>query len=101
VDGSVLIFTYINRDALEMPSKYTGSERVFAALQRAGEQMTFGLDPAESERFLRDRGFTLELDIGAADYRRRYIGPSADRIRGHEFYRVAVARVAHRAPTPS
>jgi len=35
----------------------------------------------------------MELDIGAAEYRARYFGVHARTMRGHEFYRVALARV--------
>jgi hypothetical protein len=41
-----------------------------------------------------ERGRSLEQDIGAAEYRGRYFGAAARRMRGHEFYRVALARVS-------
>jgi hypothetical protein len=46
--------------------------------------------------YLLHRGLALENDLGAADYRHRYFGASADRMVGHEFYRVAHARVIDR-----
>ena len=55
--------------------------------------MTFGLDPAELPAYLAARGLRLERDLGAADYRRLAFGDAASRMRGHEFYRVALARV--------
>ena len=55
--------------------------------------MTFGIDPVELPEFLARRGLSLESDVGAADYRRRYYRDAARAMRGHEFYRVALARV--------
>ena len=44
-------------------------------------------------RFLAERGLSLESDVGAAEYRKRYFGDAARKMRGHEFYRVALASV--------
>jgi len=46
--------------------------------------------------FLAKRGLTLESDVGAAEYRERYFKDAARKMRGHEFYRVALARVGLR-----
>jgi methyltransferase (TIGR00027 family) len=91
---SHLIFTYIDRHVLTDPSQYLGAERVFSTLRRAGEEMTFGMLPSDLPGYLEDRGLILESDMGAATYRARYFGEAAQAMRGHEFYRVAHARVA-------
>jgi methyltransferase (TIGR00027 family) len=91
--GSRLLFTYIHRDVLTRPSAFYGADRVFASLEKYGEQFRFGLDPAQLRDFLAQRGFRLERDAGAAEYRARYYGEAARAMRGHEFYRVALARV--------
>jgi methyltransferase (TIGR00027 family) len=96
--GTPVLFTYVHRDILTRPEAFVGSSRLFAALERAGERFTFGLDPAELPAYLAARGLALEQDIGAAEYRRRYYGDASRHMRGHEFYRVVVARVA---PRPS
>lgn len=96
--GSQLIVTYVDRRVLTDPGAFHGAERVFSTLQRAGEQMTFGIAPADLPAYLDERGLSLVSDVGAADIRRRYLGPAADRIRGHEFYRVALARITRRCP---
>jgi len=49
-----------------------------------------GLDPAEVAAYLGTRGFRLLLDLGASDYRRRYM-KDGHGMRGYEFYRVALA----------
>jgi methyltransferase (TIGR00027 family) len=80
--GSRLVFTYLHSDVLTRPEAFVG------------------IDPEELPAFLAARGFELESDLGAADYRRRVFGDAARRMQGHEFYRVAQARVvgagAHR-----
>lgn len=91
--GSRLLFTYLHRDILTRPEAFAGSKRLFASLAKVGEELRFGIDPAELAAFLAVRGFELESDVGAAEYRRRYYGDRARRMKGHEFYRVAQARV--------
>lgn len=94
--GSRLLFTYLHRDVLTRPEVFAGTEQLFASLERFGEQLTFGIEPAELAGFLAARGLALESDLGAADYRERYYGAAARRMRGHEFYRVALAQIARR-----
>jgi methyltransferase (TIGR00027 family) len=91
--GSLLLFTYIHPDVLERPSVFVGTKRLFAALERFGERFTFGIDPGALRDFLARRGLSLVSDVGAAEYRERYFGEAARKMRGHEFYRVAIARV--------
>ncbi len=97
--GSLLIFTYLHRDVLTRPEVFAGSHRVLAALDKVGEQLRFGIEPDALPGFLSARGFAVERDLGAADYRRGCYGDAARRMRGHEFYRVARARVVG-AATP-
>lgn len=92
--GSFVLFTYVHRDLFTRPGAFVGTDRLFASLERFGERMTFGMEPAELPAFLARRGLSLESDVGAAEYRERYFGDAARRMRGHEFYRVALARVA-------
>ena len=91
--GSLLLFTYVHRDVLTKPGAFIGTERLFASLARAGEALTFGIEPGTLPAFLAERGLTLESDVGAAEYRERYFKDAARTMRGHEFYRVALARV--------
>ncbi|HKA58017.1 MAG TPA: SAM-dependent methyltransferase [Gemmatimonadales bacterium] len=95
--GSRLVFTYVHRDILTRPSAFVGSQNLFASLERAGERFTFGMEPSQVPEYLAGRGFSLELDIGAAEYRAIYYGARARAMRGHEFYRVGLARVERRA----
>lgn len=91
--GSRLLFTYVHRDVLTRPELFTGAKRVYASLARAGENLTWGIAPDALRAHLAERGLTLQSDLGASEYRLRYYGDAAHRIRGHEFYRVALARV--------
>jgi methyltransferase (TIGR00027 family) len=99
VEGSQLIFTYINEDVLDDPSRYVGAERVFVSLRRADEPMTFGLAPDALTDYLAERGLQLITDTGAEVFRRQCYGAASAAIHGHEFYRVAHARVT--APVAS
>ncbi len=91
--GSHLVFTYVDRRVLDDPSQYAGAERVLASSRRAGEAVTFGMDPKEVPAYLSERGLVLESDVGAASYRHAYYGDAAHQIHGHEFYRVAHAHI--------
>jgi methyltransferase (TIGR00027 family) len=91
--GSQVLFTYVHRLVLENPQAFWGTTKLFATLGAAGERWTFGFDPAALPDFLERRGLVLAEDLGAADYRARYFGAAAARMRGYEFYRLAVARV--------
>ncbi len=88
--SSRLVFTYVHKDAIESPESFAGTKQLGRTLARAGETWTFGLDPAEIGSYLAKRGLDLIDDLGAADYRARYLGSPGE---GYEFYRVAIARV--------
>lgn len=89
--GSRVLFTYVHRGVLDGSVPFAGAERIAATVQRAGEPWTFGLDPAEVPAYLAARGLELVDDVGADQYRARYLG---DPGRGYAFYRVVQARVA-------
>lgn len=91
--GSLVLFTYVHRDVLTNPGTFIGTERLFASLAKAGERLTFGIEPDRLPEFLAERGLSLERDLGAAEYREIYFKQAARGMRGHEFYRVALARV--------
>jgi methyltransferase (TIGR00027 family) len=91
--GSRVLFTYVHQDVLTRPEAFVGTRSLFASLAKAGEALTFGIEPSRLREFLKDRGLPPEQDLGAAEYRERYFGEAARAMRGHEFYRVALARV--------
>jgi methyltransferase (TIGR00027 family) len=91
--GSVLLFTYVHSDVLIRPESFVGADRLYQSLEKVGEQLTFGMDPVLMDDFLGQRGLVREWDLGASQYRTRYFGEKAQSMVGHEFYRVALARV--------
>jgi methyltransferase (TIGR00027 family) len=91
--GSALLFTYIHSDALTHPERFVGANRLHATLRKVGEQLTFGMDPAQMGDYLAERGLDRQWDLGAAEYRQRYFGDKARSMVGHEFYRTALALV--------
>jgi methyltransferase (TIGR00027 family) len=95
--GSRLIFTYIDRRALDGSAFFEGAADLMREVARLGEPWTFGLDPEELPDYLRARGLRLESDAGAREYRRQYFGPDAERMNGYDFYHVAIATVPTQA----
>lgn len=93
--GSRILFTYIHRGVLDGSGGFDGTRHLMATVQRAGEPWTFGFDPAELPAYLAARGLALLEDVGAADYRARFMGAAAARMKGYEFYRAALAEVRH------
>jgi methyltransferase (TIGR00027 family) len=95
--GSRLLFTYVHAGVLTRPSGFTGTEKLFATLEKLGEKWTFGIEPSKLAEVLAERGLSLESDLGASEYRALYFGEAASRMRGYEFYRIALARVGDHA----
>jgi methyltransferase (TIGR00027 family) len=94
--SSRIVFTYVHRGVLAAPATFFGTERLFETLAASGERWTFGLDPSGLAGFLEARGFRLDADVGAEEYRRRCFGPPATGMRGYEFYRIACAHLPPR-----
>jgi methyltransferase (TIGR00027 family) len=92
--GSTLIFTYVHDSVIDSPETFEGTRELFATLRAAGERWTFGIEPSCLSDFLAQRDLMLHEDVGASDYRARYFGSLASRMRGYEFYRIAVAVVS-------
>jgi methyltransferase (TIGR00027 family) len=93
VPPSQIAFTYVAQAVLDDPAAFFGTARLFATLDASGERWTFGLDPSRVAGYLGERGYRLDEDLGAAEYRARYFGPASAGMRGYEFYRVASAHV--------
>jgi len=89
--GSYLIFTYINRLVLDNPGAFRGTERLFKNLSKNEEVWTFGFKPEELPGYLDKFHLTLLEDLGADEYRGRYMPERKAITKGYEFYRVAFA----------
>jgi methyltransferase (TIGR00027 family) len=91
--GSTLIFTYVHRGVIADPTSFEGAEKILRTVASAGEPWTFGFVPETLPRCLQAHGLRLVEDLSADDYRSRYFGPKARRMRGYAFYRAALATV--------
>jgi len=91
--GSRLAFTYIHSLVLSDATSFEGAARILLAVSRVGEPWTFGLLPELVPNCLAQFGLRIIEDLGADDYRARYFGKKASRMRGYAFYRAALAVV--------
>ncbi|MEU7869430.1 SAM-dependent methyltransferase [Dactylosporangium sp. NPDC049140] len=90
--GSTVVFTYVDRAALDGTGGFTGVEEWHAAVRRGGEPWTFGFDPRELPVYLEQRGLHLTEDLSTRDAAARYLEPLGRDEPTAEFYRIAVAR---------
>jgi O-methyltransferase involved in polyketide biosynthesis len=88
--GSRMIFTYVHADLLNGRFVAPGVARLTAVLRAYGEPWTFGFKPEEVPGYLARKGIRLLNDLGAAEYRGKYMHP-VNKLVGYEFYRVALA----------
>jgi len=91
--GTIIIFTYVDKQVLEHPEKFTGAASVTKLLKRSNECWNFGIDPASIKEFLSGYNMELLYNLDASVYRKMYYGDEAANMKGYEFYRVAMARV--------
>jgi methyltransferase (TIGR00027 family) len=90
---SQIVFTYLHRRVLDEPSAFPGATKVIRIVARAGEPWRFGFYPEELPEYLAERGLELVEDVGADEYRHRYLVGDDRLSRGYAFYRVALGRV--------
>ena len=95
--GSSLIFTYVHRGMLDGSVRFEGAAELMTRVSMLGEPWRFGIHPDHLATYLEPFRLGLEQDLGADDYRAKYLRKD----RGYSFYRIAVARVLGRAtPQP-
>jgi methyltransferase (TIGR00027 family) len=97
--GTRLVFTYVHAGLLDGRVRFEGGAQILENVQRLGEPWTFGLDPGEVADFLAKSGLNVEDELGADDYRARYLPAEAGGWGGYAFYRLAVAVVGQRPST--
>lgn len=90
--GFNFIFTYINKQVLTHPEAFQGTQKLFKNLRHHQEVWTFGFDPDELPGYLARFNLKIMEDIGAADYRIKYMPERTDIAEGYEFYRVVSAK---------
>lgn len=91
--GTLILFTYVDQQVLDHPERFPGADNVIKLLRCNNEFWNFGLDPHTIKDFLATYNMELLHDLGANDYRHTYYGDKADKMKGYEFYRVAMAVV--------
>ncbi len=96
VPGSLLAFTYLHRGLLDGSMAFPRAQVAREHVAKSGEPWIWGMDPARLPADLSERGFQLQKDLGAEEYRRMYWGNAARRLQGFGFYHVALARVTGR-----
>lgn len=89
--GTVLVFTYIHRGVIDHTVHFEGAELLRENVERLGEPWKFGLEPSEVGAFVSRFGLALEDDLGADEYRAKYMSGPSD-LKGYAFYRIAVTR---------
>jgi methyltransferase (TIGR00027 family) len=94
--GSQIVFTYIHRGLLDGSVSFAGGDDTLSTVRRVGEPYTFGFDPAALPRHLSALGLEMIEDVGANQYRERFLlplGRAGEPLA--EFQRAAVAQVTH------
>jgi len=91
--GTIIVFTYVDKEMLDKPEKFTGAVSVTKLLRRNNEFWNFGIDPAGIKEFLASYNMELLYNLDTPTFRRMYFGDDAADMKGYEFYRVAMARV--------
>ena len=91
VKGSYVIFTYVHKHVIENPCSFFGAAKLIKDLEKLQERWTFGFLPQELANYLSNFGLTLVKDLGATEYRQKYLPERTEK--GYEFYRVAIAKL--------
>jgi methyltransferase (TIGR00027 family) len=89
--GSAIVFTYIHRGVIDGSVEFAGAAKLVGNVRRLGEPWRFGLVPEGLGEYLAGFRLVLEQDLGADEYRARYLG--SEPFVGYAYYRIAVARV--------
>jgi len=91
--GSAIVFTYVRQGIIDGTDRPEWMQGFLSFAERVGSPLVFGLNPAELESYLFDRGLTLVEDAGAADYKERYLKPLGRELSVFEGERAVFARV--------
>lgn len=91
--GGRIAFTYVHSGVLDGSTEFFGGEKIRRDVAALGEPWTFGLDPSELRAYLRERNLEMQYDAGAHEYRVQCFGPRGEKMKGYDFYHLAVAHV--------
>jgi methyltransferase (TIGR00027 family) len=90
--GGRVVFTYVNRGLIDGSVQMDGARRLMSEVERQGEPWVFGIQPSGLNQYLAERGLSLIEDVGADDYRTRYLDPVGRKMNLFEGERVAMAK---------
>lgn len=96
VPGTTIVFTYVHAGVLDGSVRFYGRDRNVANVRRRGEPWTFGLHSHAVPSFVARASLALVEDLGADEYRARYL--PGERALGYGFYRLAAAARPARRP---
>ena len=88
-EGTHFIFTY----AAKNPGMFIDAMPVARLLQQHPNDRNYDQEPARFREFLEAYDLQLEQFTGADAYRQLYYGKRANRMKGYEWYNVAMASV--------
>jgi len=91
--GSRIVFTYVHSGLIDGSLPMEGIEKLMAEITRHAEPWIFGIHPGELAHYLAARGLELVADVGATDYRARYLEPARREMALFEGERIAIAQV--------
>jgi methyltransferase (TIGR00027 family) len=91
--GSQVVFTYIQRRFIEDMQHDEAMKRILREVNRSGEQWIFGIDSSEIPSYLARHGLEVIEDVGAEDYRARYLRPTHREMDLFAGERAVIARV--------
>jgi len=91
--GSAIVFTYVPRGLIDGTDRPEWFEPFLTFAEKVGSPFINGLDRAELEPYLADRGLRLIEDVGAADYKELYLKPTGRELNVFDAERIAFARV--------
>ncbi len=86
--NSHIIFTYVHKNILKNPDSFLGGKKLLEDLEKLEEHWTFGFFPEELPNYLNDFNIRLLEDLGADEYRKKFLPSRSEK--GYEFYRTAV-----------
>lgn len=98
--GSSIAFDYDFEAFIAGDDHFHGAARTRRRVERGGEQLSFGLDPARMDRFIESRGLALEANLLPDDLADRYLRDSTGRIGGrpYGFMGIVHAQVPEASP---
>lgn len=92
--GSAIVFTYVRLNLIDGTERPEWFDAFTSLAERIGSPLKFGLDPAELEEYLSERGLTLIDDIGAAELRHLYLEPLERELNVFDGERIVFAKAA-------